>query len=90
MPKRTRSIKISDQKGNKPWFRQTKPHAYAVNSRPKNRSFLIICEGQTEEQYFKSFPVLTATIKPVHAGNSKTALVDAVAQYMRGESYDEV
>jgi hypothetical protein len=51
---------------------------------------LIICEGQTEEQYFKSFPVLTATIKPIHAGNSKTTLVDAVAKYKREEVYDEV
>jgi hypothetical protein len=90
MPKRTQSIKVSDKKGDKPWLRQRKPYAYAVNSRNKNRTFLIICEGQTEEQYFKSFPVLTATIKSVRTGSSKTALVDAVAKYKRGESYDEI
>ena len=90
MPRRTQSIKVSDKKGEKPWLRHTKPYAYAVNSRVRNRTFLIVCEGQTEEQYFKSFPVLTATIKPIHAGSSKTALVEAVAKYSRGESYDEI
>jgi len=90
MPRRTQSIKISDKKGEKPWLRRTKPYAYAVDSRLKNRTFLIVCEGQTEEQYFRSFPVLTATIKPMHTGSSKTALVDAVAKYSRGESYDEI
>lgn len=90
MPRRTQSIKVSDKKGEKPWLRHTKPYAYAVNSRIRNRTFLIVCEGQTEEQYFKSFPVLTATIKPIHAGSSKTALVEAVAKYSRGESYDEI
>jgi len=90
MPKRTRSTKTSDQKGNKPWLRQPKPYAYALNSRSTNRTFLIVCEGQTEEQYFNSFPVLAATVKPIHAGSSKTALVDAVTKYTRGKSYDEV
>jgi hypothetical protein len=90
MPKRTRATKTSDEKGNKPWLRRSKPYAYALNSRAKNRSFLIVCEGQTEEQYFNSFPVLAATVKPIHAGSSKTVLVDAVKKYMRGQSYDEV
>lgn len=90
MPKRSRSIKITDQKGRKPWLLRTGPYAYALNSRSKNRSFLIVCEGQTEEVYFKSFQVLTATIRPVHAGNSKTSLVNAVAKFRKGESYDEI
>jgi len=90
MPKRTRTIKDSDQKGNKPWLRRQKPYAYAVNTREKNPTILIVCEGQTEEQYFKSFPVLAATIQPVQAGRSKTALVDAVAQYKRGQHFDEI
>ena len=90
MPKRTQSIKNSDSKGNKPWLRQQKPYVYAVNTRIKNRTFLIVCEGQTEEQYFSSFPVLAATVKPIHAGSSKTALVNAVTKYLRGQSYDEV
>ena len=75
---------------NKPWFRQPKLHAYAVNSRAKNRTFLIVCEGQTEEQYFRSFPVLTATVKPIHHGNSKTNLVEAVKRYAREGYYDEI
>src|ERR1700674_702163 len=90
MPRHSRSVKASDLKGNKPWLRKVTPHAYAVNSRNKNRSFLIVCEGQTEELYFKSFPVLTATVKPIHEGTTKMALVDAIVRYTRGESYDEV
>jgi hypothetical protein len=90
MPKRSRSIKTSDQKGSKPWLRQPKPYAYAVNSRAKNKTFLIVCEGQTEEKYFGSFPVLAATVKSIHAGSSKTALVDAVTSYLRGQAYDEI
>ncbi|HEY4209615.1 MAG TPA: RloB family protein [Puia sp.] len=90
MPKRSRAIKISDQKAEKGWLRKPRPHAYAENPRTKNRSFLVVCEGQTEEQYFKSFPVLTATIKPFGIGSSKMALVKAVEKYKRNGSYDEI
>jgi hypothetical protein len=90
MPRKSRSIKITDQKGDKPWLRKPMPHAYAVNSRIKNKTFLIVCEGQTEEVYFKSFPVLTATIQSVQTGSSNMALVDAADHYRRMGSYDEV
>lgn len=90
MPGKSHSIKITDQKAYKPWLRKSRPHAYAVNSRTKNKTFLIVCEGQTEELYFKSFPVLTATIQTVKTGSSNMTLVDAVEQYRRAGSYDEV
>ena len=90
MPRKTKAIKKTDQKGDKPWLRKPKPYSYSINSRAKNRTFLIVCEGQTEELYFKSFPVLTATIRSVNASSSNTALVSAVDKHRRAGSYDEV
>jgi RloB-like protein len=90
MPRKTQSIKQTDQKGDKAWLRKSKPYSYAVNSRIKNKTFLIVCEGQTEELYFKSFPVLTATIRSVKTGSSNMALINAVDRHRRAGSYDEV
>lgn len=90
MPRKTKAIKKTDQKGDKPWLRRSKPYVYAVNSRERNRTFLIVCEGQTEEHYFKSFPVLTARIQSVNTGSSKMTLVNAVDNYRRTGAYDEV
>jgi hypothetical protein len=90
MPRKTKAIKKTDQKGDKAWLKKSKPYAYAVNSRTRNRTFLIVCEGQTEELYFKSFPVLTAKVQSVNAGSSNMALVNAVDNYRRSGTYDEV
>jgi hypothetical protein len=90
MSRKSRTSSTSTKKVDKPWFRKTSPYAYAVNSRSKNKTFLIICEGQTEELYFSSFPVITATIRSVNTGTSKTALVESVDKYRRGGSYDEI
>jgi hypothetical protein len=90
MPRKSRAIKTSDLKGGKPWLRKAGIHQYAVNSRTRNKTFLIVCEGQTEEFYFNSFPVLTATVRSVRTGSSKTALVEAVEPYRRTGSYDEI
>ena len=90
MPGKSKTIKISDRKGDKPWLRKQKPHRYAIQSRLRNKTFLIVCEGQTEEQYFRSFPVLSATVHPVQTGNSNTVLVDEAIRLQRKENYDEV
>ncbi|WP_209329966.1 RloB family protein [Lunatimonas salinarum] len=55
MPKKTRATKVTD--GRKAWNRKSKPTAYRVESIPINRTILIVCEGQTEAFYFRSFPV---------------------------------
>lgn len=90
MPKRTKTVKITDQRGNKPWLKVVGVTKYKIETKEKNKTFLIVTEGQTEELYFKSFPVITATIKPVPLGCSKTTLVSCTKAIVADEKYDEV
>lgn len=90
MPKKTKAIKITDLKADKPWLKKVATYKYPIGSIEKKKRFLIVCEGQTEELYFKSFPVLTADVRPIHQGCSKSSLVECVADYLDGESYDEI
>ncbi len=51
MPKPTKHVKKTDRK--KPWYKkrfQTQP--YAIESREKAKSFLIICEGENTEPWY--------------------------------------
>jgi RloB-like protein len=90
MPKKTKAIKFTDLKADKPWLKKVITYKYPIDSIEKKKRFLIVCEGQTEELYFKSFPVLTADVRPVHQGCSKSSLVECVAYYLDGENYDEI
>ena len=90
MPKRTRATKITDVRGDKAWLKKSKPSSYAIETRDRNKTFLIVCEGQTEEQYFKSFPVVTASVKPIPLGCSKSTLVDCAKDIASTDSFDEV
>jgi hypothetical protein len=90
MPKSTKAKKITDLKAVKPWLKKRGLFQYRLESIEKKKRFLIVCEGQTEELYFKSFPVLTADVKLIHQGLSKSSLVVSVGGYMEGENYDEV
>lgn len=90
MPKKTRTIKITDQRGNKPWLKVVGVTKYKIETEDKHKTFLIVTEGQTEELYFKSFPVVSATIKPVPLGCSKTTLVNCTKAIVADEKYDEV
>jgi hypothetical protein len=90
MPKKTKAIKVTDLKADKPWLKKVATYKYSIETIEKKKRFLIVCEGQTEELYFKSFPVLAADIKPIHQGCSKSSLVECVADYLDGESYDEI
>lgn len=90
MPKKTRAIKITDIRGNKPWLKKMGISEYAIEKESKRRTFLIVCEGQTEVMYFKSFPVVTATIESVPLGCSKSALVECAKAMAEDEEYDEV
>jgi hypothetical protein len=54
MPKKTKSIKKTDIKGKKPWLKKVSTFKYSIESIEKKKRFLILCEGQTEELYFKS------------------------------------
>ena len=90
MPGKTKSIKVSDKKANKPWLKKTTPFEYAIESLDKKKRFLIVCEGQTEALYFKCFPVLTADVKTVHQGTTKLALINCTDTYNEMEKYDEI
>lgn len=90
MPKRTQAIKVTDIRGEKPWLKRAGILPYAIETRDKQKTFLIVCEGQTEQLYFKSFPVVTATVKPVPLGCSKLTLVDCAKSIVDNEQFDEV
>ncbi|MEA5139603.1 RloB family protein [Arcicella rigui] len=76
MPKSTKAIKVTDQ--NKAWNKKSKPTGYRIDSIPKNKTILIVCEGQTEKLYFKSFPVLGVEVKAIDLkGESKLKLVES-------------
>ena len=90
MPRNTRAIKKTDVKAGKPWLKKVTTFKYPIESIAKRKRFLIVCEGQTEELYFKSFPVLTADVKLIHQGASKSTLVACIPDYLEGEEYDEV
>jgi hypothetical protein len=75
MPKKTKANKPTDK--NKAWYKvKIKEKPYKIESIEKIKSFLIICEGETEEFYFKSFPVITATVKAFAAKSSNIILVE--------------
>lgn len=90
MPKKTRAVKLTDRRAEKAWLKKAKPSEYAIESRYRKKTFLIVCEGQTEEQYFKSFPVVTASVKSIPLGCSKSALVDCAKEIASECDYDEV
>ncbi|MEO8406066.1 MAG: RloB family protein [Chitinophagaceae bacterium] len=90
MPKHSRAVKFTDAKAEKPWLKRTAPSTYFIESREKKKTFLIVCEGYTEQYYFKSFPVVTAEVKTVPLGCSSMTLVECALEIPRMEDYDEV
>ncbi|HPS72438.1 MAG TPA: RloB family protein [Bacteroidales bacterium] len=90
MPKKTRALKLTDKRGGKPWLKKRGISKYRLNTIDVKKTFLITCEGQTEEMYFKSFPVVTASVKLYPMGCSRTSLVECTKAIVAEESYDEV
>jgi len=90
MPKRTRATKESDRRGEKAWLKKSKLSKYGQTPREVNRTFLIVCEGQTEKLYFDEFPVVSAKVRSVDTGSSKMALVRAAEKHSGKGDYDEV
>lgn len=91
MPKTTRAVKKTDK--NKAWNRKAKPTNYQIETIPIKKAILIVCEGQTEELYFESFPVLGLKVEAVDlGGQSKTKLVDSTQKILESSEYkyDEV
>lgn len=90
MGKRTKAIKKTDLKGNKPWLKKVGFSSYNEESKEPNKTFLIVCEGQTEALYFKSFPTVSADVKSIGMGCSNSVLVDCTIELSIDNSYDEV
>lgn len=79
---------------NKPWERGRSP--YRIESIEPSKKTLIICEGQTEDLYFKSFDVLNLKVESVDSeGRSNMSLIKFCdkkkAEYeKKGIEFDEV
>ena len=77
MPKRTKAIKSTDRKAQKAWLRKAKSSRYPVDEVEPYETILIVCEGHTEELYFKSFPVYAVTVYFENTeGQSKRKLIE--------------
>jgi len=93
MPKKTKAIKRTDIKSQKPWLRKAKPSIPEIEIRELNRTILIVGEGQSEKLYFESFPVITLTVKAIDlGGQSKRKLIEATDKIVKESEnkYDEV
>lgn len=90
MAKRTKAIKITDIKGDKPWLKKKGITPYRKEKFELNKTFLIVCEGQTESLYFKSFPTISAKVKAYDMGCSNTKLAECTIALAEDDDYDEV
>ncbi len=93
MPKRTKSIKKTDVKAQKPWLKKVDASLYKIEVEETNKTILIVGEGQTEKLYFESFPVLTLTVEAVDLkGQSKLKLIESTSSIIENSEtkYDEI
>ena len=90
MGKKTKQIKQTDIKGNKPWLKKVGLSSYNEETKDPNKTFLIVCEGQTEALYFDAFPTVSAEVKSYNLGCSKNVLVDCAIEMAKDGEYDEV
>lgn len=88
MPSKTKNIKVTDK--NKAYNRHKQLSKIPLYSRPVERTFLIVCEGETEKWYFQKFPILTAKVVSIAAGRSHYSLIEYARKLMKEDSYDEV
>jgi hypothetical protein len=73
MPSKTRNIKKSDT--DKAWNKHKQLSKIPLETRSKGKKYLIVCEGQTEEWYFRKFPVATAEVVSIGVGMTNYTLV---------------
>ena len=84
MPKRTRATKETDK--NKSWNRKNTVKLTEPSIIPEE-TILIVCEGQSEELYFKGFKKTNVTIENMEGlGNSQ--IVDYAIELKKKEEYD--
>ena len=93
MPKKTKAIKKTDVKAQKPWLKKVDASLYQIELKETNKTILIVGEGQTEKLYFESFPVLTLTVEAIDLkGQSKLKLIESTTSIIKNRNikYDEV
>lgn len=96
MPKKTKSIKKTNIKPQRPWLKKRNASSYLIDKKEPKKTILIVCEGQTEKLYFESFPVLTLTVEARNLkGQSKLRLIESTSSIIetnkrRDKTYDEV
>ncbi len=93
MPRKTKAIKKTDIKGQKPWLKKRSASQYKIETTEVNKIILIVTEGQTEKLYFEAFPVLTLTIEVVDLkGQSKLKLIESTEAIIQNsdKNYDVV
>ena len=93
MPKKTKAIKVTDKRAQKPWLKKSRPSMYEIETIEPNKTILIVGEGQSEKLYFESFPVLTLTVEAIDlGGQSKLRLIEMtdVIITKNKTKYDEV
>ena len=93
MPKKTKAIKKTDVKAQKPWLKKVDASLYKIEVKEPNKTILIVGEGQTEKLYFESFPVLALTVEVIDLkGQSKLKLIDSTTSIIEKSDtkYDKV
>lgn len=93
MPRKTKAIKFTDRKANKPWLIKAGPSVYELETKEPNKIILVVCEGQSEKLYFESFPVVTLTVEAIDlGGQSKLKLIEATEEIVKysEKKYDEI
>lgn len=93
MPKKTKAIKKTDVKSNKPWLKKVHSSSYDIEIKEPNKTILIVGEGQTEKLYFESFPVLTLTVEVIDLkGQNKLKLIESTTSIIENNNtkYDKV
>jgi hypothetical protein len=80
-------VKVTDSK--KPWYRKKSYKTpYDVASKPKGKSYLIICEGKnTEVEYLRCIPAPNATVKVDGGYGIKTSLVRRALNLKKQEEF---
>ncbi|MEI6408394.1 MAG: RloB family protein [Bacteroidota bacterium] len=80
-------VKVTDQ--NTPWNRRNSyKRPYVIASKPKGKSYLIICEGKnTEVEYLRCIPAPNATVTVQGGYGSKTSLVNRALELKKREEY---
>jgi hypothetical protein len=81
-------IKKTDQFSS--WNKKSNKSPYITNRKNIARKYLIVCEGQTEEIYFGSFPIANITVTTKGVGRTKLALVKKAKDLAKEDNYDEI